>query len=97
MTTNRSRPLDRGISRQTFLRGGVGMLATGGSVRDHAVVRNLERTAGSGGPGWRGHRQFKRPDRRVPASVDQPSGRKRPFQHDVHPPRTWLDLHLRRH
>jgi hypothetical protein len=29
MTTNRSRPLDRGISRQTFLRGGVGMLATG--------------------------------------------------------------------
>ena len=29
MTTNRSRPLDRRISRQTFLRGGVGMLATG--------------------------------------------------------------------
>ena len=29
MTTNRSRPLDRGISRQAFVRGGVGMLATG--------------------------------------------------------------------
>ena len=29
MTTNRSRPLDRGISRQTFLRGGIAMLATG--------------------------------------------------------------------
>ena len=29
MTTNRSRPLDHGISRQTFLRGAVGMLATG--------------------------------------------------------------------
>ena len=29
MMTNRNRPLDRRISRQTFLRGGVGMLATG--------------------------------------------------------------------
>jgi Polysaccharide lyase len=29
MTTDHSRPLDRRISRQTFLRGGVGMLATG--------------------------------------------------------------------
>ena len=29
MTMNRSRPLDRRISRQTLLRGGVGMLATG--------------------------------------------------------------------
>jgi polysaccharide lyase-like protein len=29
MTMNRSRPPDRGISRQTFLRGGVAMLATG--------------------------------------------------------------------
>jgi hypothetical protein len=29
MTMNRSRPLDRRISRQTFLRGGVGMLAAG--------------------------------------------------------------------
>jgi Polysaccharide lyase len=29
MTTNRSRPLGRGISRQTFVRGGVAMLATG--------------------------------------------------------------------
>jgi hypothetical protein len=29
MTTKRSRPLDRAISRQTFLRGGLGMLTTG--------------------------------------------------------------------
>ncbi len=51
MTTNRSRPLDpalpRGISRQTFLRGAVGMLATG-------AVLGTARAAADAAAGWDG-------------------------------------------
>ena len=51
MTTNRSRPFDlsfqRGISRQTFLRGAVGMLATG-------AVFGSARAAADPAAGWGG-------------------------------------------
>jgi FAD/FMN-containing dehydrogenase len=47
MTTNRSRPSDHGISRQTFLRGAVGVLATG-------AVFGTARAAADPGPGWGG-------------------------------------------
>jgi len=60
MTTNRSRPLDREISRQTFLRGGVGMLATGavfGTTRAAANpvsgdIANLSDLTGVFSPAW---------------------------------------------
>jgi FAD/FMN-containing dehydrogenase len=49
MTTNSSRPLDRGISRQAFIRGTVGVLATG-------VVFGTKRAAADPGAasGWGG-------------------------------------------
>ncbi|MGO9924833.1 MAG: FAD-linked oxidoreductase, partial [Mycobacterium sp.] len=51
MTTNRNRPSDlslqKGISRQTFLRGAVGMLATG-------AVLGTTRAAADPGGGWGG-------------------------------------------
>ncbi|MFY2861668.1 FAD-binding protein [Mycobacterium sp. THU-M104] len=47
MTTNESRPADRAISRQTFLRGAVGMLATG-------TVLGTARAAAEPGGGWGG-------------------------------------------
>ncbi|MDT5349435.1 MAG: hypothetical protein QOH91_2722 [Mycobacterium sp.] len=46
MTTNRSRALDRGISRQTFLRGAVGALAAGAMF---PIVRAAADPAGSWG------------------------------------------------
>ena len=60
MTTNRSRPLEREISRQTFLRGGVGMLATGavfGTTRAAANpvsgdIANLSDLTGVFSPAW---------------------------------------------
>ena len=45
MTTNCGRPLDRGISRQTFLRGAVGALATG-------AVFGITRASADPGSGW---------------------------------------------
>lgn len=47
MTTNRSRPLDHGISRQTFLRGAVSVLASG-------AVLGTTRAAADPGGGWGG-------------------------------------------
>jgi len=47
MTTNASRPPDRAISRQTFLRGAVGMLATG-------TVFGTARAAADTAGGWGG-------------------------------------------
>ena len=47
MTTNRSRPLDHGISRQTFLRGAVSVLAGG-------AVFGPTRAAADPGGGWGG-------------------------------------------
>ncbi len=47
MTTNRSRPLDHEISRQTFLRGAVGVLATG-------AVFGTARAAADPTAGWGG-------------------------------------------
>jgi FAD/FMN-containing dehydrogenase len=47
MTANRSRPSDRGISRQTFLRGAVGVLATG-------AVFGTTRAAADPSAGWGG-------------------------------------------
>jgi len=47
MTTNRGRPLDHEISRQTFLRGAVGMLATG-------AVFGAARAAADPAGGWGG-------------------------------------------
>jgi len=60
MTTSRGRPRDRGISRQTFLRGGVGMLATGavfGTTRAAANpvsgdIANLSDLTGVFSPAW---------------------------------------------
>jgi len=60
MTTNRSRPLDREISRQTFLRGGVGMLVTGavcgctGYAADRVSgdIANLSDLTGVFSPAW---------------------------------------------
>jgi hypothetical protein len=49
MTTNRSRPPDRRISRQTFLRGGVGLLATGAVF---GTARMVNRGTFPHAPAW---------------------------------------------
>ena len=50
MTTNRGRPLGRGISRQTFLRGGVGMLATGAVFGTTSCAQSPDRTRAAADP-----------------------------------------------
>ena len=50
MTMNRSRPLDRRISRQTFLRGGVGMLATGAVFGTTSCAQSPDRTRAAADP-----------------------------------------------
>ena len=50
MTMNRSRPLDRRISRQTFLRGGVGMLATGAVFGTTSCAQSPNRTLAAADP-----------------------------------------------
>jgi FAD/FMN-containing dehydrogenase len=49
MTTNRTRPLDRGISRQTFLRGAVGVLATGAVLGTTRAAADPATPSGWGG------------------------------------------------
>ena len=50
MTTSRGRPRDRGISRQTFLRGGVGMLATGAVFGTTSCAQSPDRTRAAADP-----------------------------------------------